>query len=140
MKGLTGLPGAKGVDVGPYTLHPTLHPTPYTPHLHPTFCILHPTPYTLHPTPCTPHPIRYTLHPPPYIPHPTPYTLHPTPYTLLTGLRGAEGVDVGPELRACQLRLLPLPQVYLTQCINKVWKVNSPQNRRLNALIINSEQ
>ena len=47
----------------PYTLLPTLHPTPYT---------LHPTPYTLHPTP-------YTLRLKPYTLNPKPYTLHPKP-------------------------------------------------------------
>jgi hypothetical protein len=36
----------------------TLHPTPYTLHLHPT-----PAPYTQHPTPYTLHLASYTLHP-----------------------------------------------------------------------------
>ena len=45
----------------PYTLHPALHPTPYT---------LHHTPYTLHPTPYALHSTPYTLHPTPQIPNP----------------------------------------------------------------------
>ena len=37
-----------------YTLHHTLHHTPYT--IHPTHCTLHPAPYTIHHTPGTLHP------------------------------------------------------------------------------------